>query len=101
MSKDLDLKKFNAAGKSIFARLRRYAGFMFLIGVLCIYGFLVLRISTLARTEPSDDEVAAQMSTVKRLKIDQSSIDKIQQLQDQNIAVKSIFEIARDNPFQN
>ena len=100
MSKNIDIKQLSNVGKQVSRFAQRYASFMFIIAVLLAYSFLVFRISVLSQTEPSDDAVAEQLQTVKRLKIDQNSIDKIQQLEDHNIGVQSLFESARENPFQ-
>ena len=59
---------------------------------------LIWQIGTLSRTEPSETEVSEQLKTVTQ--INQESIDKIQQLRDQNVRVQSLFKEARDNPFQ-
>lgn len=105
MSKDikfnLDIKQAGEAAKNALGKLQRYATFLSVVGILLVYSFLVLRISNLSQAEPSEDQITEQASTVKRLKIDQNAIDKIEQLEDQNIAVQSLFETARDNPFQD
>ncbi len=81
-------------------KFRRYKTFIFLIVLLIIYGFLVIRINTLNNKEPSDTDVTTKLQTVSRPKIDQSIVDKIQQLQDNSVQVKSLFNSARNNPFQ-
>ncbi len=101
MSKNLDLKQLTTYVKPVVRFVQKYAGFTFIIAVLIAYSFLVFRISVLSQSEPSDEAVTEQLKTVKRLKIDQNSIDKINQLEDQNIGVRSLFETARDNPFQD
>lgn len=99
--KDLDIKQLGTLARNTVAKLQRYAAFIFIISVLLIYAFLVLRISVLSQAEPSEEAIAEKSNTVKRLKIDQKAIDKIEQLEDQNIGVQSLFESARDNPFQD
>lgn len=99
--KNLNLKQITNTIKTALSKLQRYSTFMFIISILLIYAFLIVRISVLSQTEPSEEAVAEQSNTIKRLKIDQASIDKIKQLEDQNIGVQSLFEEARDNPFQN
>ncbi len=103
MSKDIkiDVKQFSTIIRTVLKKLQRYSSFLFIIAMLLTYSFLVFRISTLSQADPSDEAVTEQLKTIKRLKIDQNSIDKIQQLEDQNIGVQSLFEDARDNPFQN
>ena len=97
---NIELNKLPTLDKDIFKRVQKYSWFAFIISVLLIYTFLVLRISQLSQAEADDAAVAEKSSTIKRLKIDEDSVEKIQQLQDQNIAVQSLFEEARDNPFE-
>lgn len=73
---------------------------IFIIALFGIYSFLVFRINALNAQEPSDDDVTAKLKTVQRPKVDQSVIDKIQQLQDNSVDVRSLFNHARDNPFE-
>lgn len=105
MSKDinfnLDVNQIGELAKKAFKKVSRYATFLSVVGILLIYTFLVFRISTLSQAEPSQDQITEQTTTVKRLRIDQNAIDKIEQLEDQNIAVQALFESARDNPFQD
>ena len=98
---NLDPKKLLARAKDFLNKFKKYSGFAFIVTVLLIYSFLVLRIGILSQAEPSEDAIAEQQNTIKRLKIDQNSIDKINELEDQNIGVQSLFEAARDNPFQD
>lgn len=80
---------------------QRYASFIFFIAVLILYSFLVYQISRLALSEPSEAAVTEQIQNTGRIKVDEQSLQKIQQLQDQNVQVQSLFESARDNPFQD
>lgn len=99
MSKNIEVKQITIALKRAFEKLLSYSGFLFVVTILLIYSFLVLRISILSDPKPDENAVAEQMNNVKRLKVDQNSIDRIEQLEDQNIGVQSLFEEARDNPF--
>lgn len=78
---------------------KQYLGFILLIGFLACVGFMVLKIDQLSSVEPTDDQVTEKLNDVKRPTIDQNAIDKIQQLQDQNIDVKTLYDQARSNPF--
>lgn len=99
--KNLEVNQLVPALKSTFSKLRRYSTFIFIMSILLIYGFLIVRISVLSQAEPTESAIQEQTNTLKRLKIDQSSIEKIEQLEDQNVGVQSLFETARDNPFQD
>lgn len=98
MSKDINFKQISSFSSGATTQFKRYAGFTFFIGILCIYGFLVFQIGSLSQAEPSEADIA-QQNTVKRLKLDQSAIKKIEQLEDQNVGVQSLFDTARENPF--
>ncbi len=98
--KNLDIKQLGTTFKGLFGKLQTYAGFIFIITILLIYSFLVFRISQLSQAEP-DEAVIAEQQRIKRLKIDQNALTKIQQLEDQNVGVQALFESARDNPFQD
>lgn len=96
----MDIKQLGALGRTAFNKFKRYSTFISIIAMLLIYAFLVVRISMLSQAEPNESAIAEQSNTVKRLKIDQNSINKIEELQDQSIEVKSLFKDARDNPFE-
>ena len=83
----------------ILGYFKKYAVFIFIIGLLFIASFFVLRINQYSKMEPSDDAIEQKLQTVQRPKVDQTVLGKIQQLQDQNVQVKTLFDQARDNPF--
>lgn len=83
----------------LLEKAKRYKTLFFIISLALIFGFLILKINTYAQTEPSEDAVTEKLTTIQRPKIDPNALAKIQQLEDQNIEVKSLFEQARDNPF--
>lgn len=92
--------------KPILKKLKPYINFIkkdsvsiFLFFVACIFGFLIWRIGSLANAEPTADAIQEKMLGVVKPKIDQKSIKKIQDLQDQNIDISSYFS-DRNNPFQ-
>lgn len=79
--------------------VKKYITFMFGIVMLLILCFFVFRINQFSRTEPSNDAIDEKLQSVKRLKLDKNVVEKIQQLQDQNVQVQSLFDQARNNPF--
>lgn len=79
--------------------VKRYAVLLFIIILLGIFGFLVFRINQYSRIEPNEDAIQEKLQSAQRPKVDQSSLNKIQQLQDQNVQVQSLFDAARKNPF--
>lgn len=96
----LDTKDLSDKLLALGKHARRYMVLIFILIMAAAYGFLVFRIGTLAQSEPSESAVTEQLQTVKRPKIDQGAIDRIQTLEDSNIEVKALFDQARQNPFQ-
>ncbi len=76
--------------------LYRYRVILFIAGLVGCYGFLITRIGAYTQREPSS-QVSEQ--AIKRLTIDEESIQKIKDLEDQNVEVRALFERARNNPF--
>lgn len=95
----LEVKDITTKLQPVLLWFKKYAVFIFVLVVLSVYGFLVFRINTLASQEPSDDAVTERLERVQRPKIDQDVLSKIEQLEDQNIQVQTLFQQARDNPF--
>lgn len=98
---NLNFKQIIAYALGVVGFLKKHAPIIFIVTVLSIYGFLIFQINQLSTAEPSPEQIAEQQNLIQRLKIDQESVDKIQQLEDQNVSVKSLFKSARDNPFQD
>lgn len=97
---NFDLKSITKNLKGFTEKIQKYLVLVFIVTLISLYAFLVIQISQAAQKEPSQTDITEQLSSVKKLKIDQASIDKILQLKDQNIAVQTLFEEARENPFQ-
>jgi hypothetical protein len=79
--------------------LRKHALAIVLLVVAATFGFLIWRIGVLANAEPSESAIDEKLQAVVRPRIDPDSIKAIQDLQSQNIDIKSYFS-DRDNPFQ-
>src|SRR5690348_16241548 len=95
----IDIKTLPTKILTKLSQLSRYKTFIFVLGFLIIYGFLVVRINILSRREPTEDAISQKLQSVQRPKIDQTALNKIQALQDQNVQVQALFKQARDNPF--
>ncbi len=96
----LGLKDFLDGCSAQLRRLRRYSFLIFLAFVVLLYGFVVLRINSLTTAQPSSDAVASHVQATHSLHIDKSVVNQLQSLQDNSVSVKSLFNQARDNPFQ-
>lgn len=104
MSKDLsnlNIKQIPAYLRLFVNRSKKFMVPVFLMLVISVNGFLIFRINQYSSQEPSPEQLNEQQSTIKRIIIDEDSIDKILSLEKRNIAIKSLFEKARDNPFRD
>jgi hypothetical protein len=72
---------------------------LFLLFLIGIYGFLAWRIYTLNQIEPDPAVVAKELKTQGVPNIDPVALSKIQELEDNSVEVKTLFDEARSNPF--
>lgn len=79
--------------------LQRYKVLLFTVTVLGLYVVLVQHIGELIQNEPSQTQIDSKLSPVNKLTIDQDTIKRITDLEEQNIEVKTLFNQARENPF--
>lgn len=93
------LKTVTSKFTTIFLALKRYSVLVFLIAICSVYGFLTYRINALTEIEPTSEAISEKLKTVQRPKIDQQAIDKLRELEQENIEVQTLFQQARDNPF--
>ncbi len=100
------MKDINLNPKILLAKLiaienkvHRYFIVIFIILVLGVYGFLVFAISQAAQKEPSADQLSGGNEKLTKLKVNQNAVNTMKSLEDQNVTVKSLFEQARTNPF--
>jgi predicted PurR-regulated permease PerM len=100
MNKDLDLKSITL--KPIIAKLSKRVGghavFGAVLVVLLSYLIVVFQISSLAKAEPSTDQTTNASTLIP--KVNQNAINQIQSLENNNTEIHSLFEQARNNPFQ-
>jgi Tfp pilus assembly protein PilO len=96
---NLSLKTLTAKLLPVWRFAQKYAHFLFFIFLAGLVGYLLWHINSLNQAEPTDDAVTSKLKTVQRPNVDQNALNQIQQLQDQNIEVRGLFEHVRDNPF--
>lgn len=79
--------------------VRKNAALIALVFVVAVYGFLGYQIFTLFQAQPNESQVSSQLQTVGIPKVDPTVISKINQLEDNSVSVQSLFDQARQNPF--
>ena len=99
-NKDLDLKSINLKPliKKLSKRFGKHALFAAIVAVLITYLIVVFEISTLANAEPSPDQTGDISSSIP--KVDPNAVNQIQSLEQSNTSIHTLFESARNNPFQ-
>lgn len=84
----------------LVSRVKPYSLAIFLVFVGLSYSFLLFQLKSLSSTEPSPDLVSQQVKGSAAPHIDRAIVKRIQSLQDNSVTVKTLFEQARNNPFQ-
>lgn len=96
---NLDVKNLPTIALQLLKRVKRFVPLIFILATLFLYGYLVLYINELTQVEADELAVLEELQSTSRPEIDQAAVDKIRQLQDQNVQVETLFEEARENPF--
>lgn len=78
----------------------RYAVIIFIISAAAIFGFMTLQISRYSNAEPTSDQIEEKKNSLKQVKLNDEAVQKIQELEDKNINIESLFNNGRDNPFE-
>jgi hypothetical protein len=78
----------------------RYIVIIFVICVALIFGFLTLKIANYSNDEPTDDQIEERLGALQTVRLNDDAVQKIKELQDQNISLDSLFNNGRDNPFE-
>jgi hypothetical protein len=99
MAMSLNLSAASKKIQALSQTLQKYLGLVFVVAMLGLYSFLVFRINSLTTAEPSDDAITEKLNTVQRPKVDEDIVSKVQNLEDNSVEVKALFQDARDNPF--
>lgn len=73
--------------------------FLIILTVVAIFGFIVFRISYFNALEPTESALDKQLQTSSRPRIDKAIVEKLVNLETENIQVQALFNQARENPF--
>lgn len=76
-----------------------YSLLIFVLFVASIYGFVFFKINSLSDSQPTDAEISSQVKALPVPHIDPKIVQQIESLQDNSVSVQSLFEEARNNPF--
>lgn len=100
MSNEIDFKSIASLGKKYFGIVQKHLAFIFVLVVLLSYVFVVWKISSLATVEPTPEEESAALAATAIPKVNKKAVAQIEALESTNAELHSLFEQARNNPFQ-
>lgn len=100
MSKSLDTASFKKQLLHVAHVVNLYRSFIFFLVLTGIYGFIIWRINVLSAAPPSQADLDSAQQSVPRPKISDATVRKLQSLQDNSVRVQTLFNDARQNPFQ-
>lgn len=95
----IDTKALTSKLLPIIERLKHSTNLVFFLVVALVLGYLLLQINLLSSSEPSSDEVTTKLLEIKRPRVDEKTVKILNDLEDNNTQVQSIFQQARENPF--
>ncbi|HVO86664.1 MAG TPA: hypothetical protein VMT23_02960 [Candidatus Binatia bacterium] len=98
MKTDIDIKSIKLGLEAFAKKASRHISFAATITVLLAYILVVWQISKLSTAEPSHEAETNAQTQIPG--VDQTAINQIKTLEQNNTQVHSLFESARNNPFQ-
>lgn len=100
MSKQITADNLKKSFARVLRAVNRYRGITFFFVLAILYGFIVWRINVLSTTPPSEADIkSAEQTAAPSPKIDEASARAINNLKDNSVRVQTLFEDARNNPF--
>lgn len=85
---------------TMLGKVQRYSLILFLLFVGVLYAVIVMQINSLSNAQPSTTDVDSQVNAAKIPHIDPTVVSQLKSLQDNSVSVQTLFNQARDNPFQ-
>jgi predicted patatin/cPLA2 family phospholipase len=61
---------------------------------------MTLQISRYSNAEPTADQIEDKKNSLKQVVLNEEAVEKIQELEDQNINIEALFNNGRANPFE-
>ncbi|MBA2279096.1 hypothetical protein H0V99_01480 [Candidatus Saccharibacteria bacterium] len=93
------MDKLNKQLHELLPKLKHYVPLLCILAFGVMYSYLLYTSGKLVKQEPSEFKIGQVYQGTPRPKIDAEVAKKLNDLQDQNIEVQTLFENARNNPF--
>ena len=100
MKNDLNISSLKDSINNAKEFIVKYRHVLFIILVASVVGFMFIRIAKMSTAEPKDYQIN-EVKTVQKLKLNEDSIEIIQNLQDRNISIQALFDPGRYDPFND
>lgn len=84
--------------EQVLGKFLRFRSIIFIAFVAIIYAWVLIEINNLSNVEPNPADVSSAQK-IAIPKLDQSTVNKIESLQDNSVQVKALFDKARTTPF--
>lgn len=81
-------------------RVFHYRIELFLLAMVLVYVYVAWRADVLGHAQPSQFVISSKETKLPEPHISQVTVNKIQQLQNNNVNVQALFNQARQDPFQ-
>jgi len=98
--KKLNLASLRELLGTVLQKLQRYSLLLFLVFIGALYGIIIMQINSLSNMQPSSLDINNQVKAAQLPHIDQSVVKQLESLQDNSVNVQTLFNEARNNPFQ-
>lgn len=95
-----DIKSLIERAGRFAQKISRYNLAIFISFTALLYIFVLFRINSLNNEQPSVDAVNNQVKAAQIPHIDQSVVKQLESLRDNSVSVQTLFNQARDNPFE-
>lgn len=96
---NLDLKKALPKLNKFRQKFTAHFSFILIMAVLLVYMFVVWQIKGLVTAEPSAEDENLVLTSTHIPKVDKEAVEQIQSLEENSPQVRSLFNEARNNPF--
>jgi hypothetical protein len=99
--KDLNVSSITSSIVSVKNWVVQHRIVLFIVIVSSVFGFMILRIAQMSTMEPTSQQKTEALQSIKIVKIDESAITVIKQLEYKNIAIDTLFDPGRYDPFSD
>ncbi len=97
---NVDVKEIKPLLLKAYGWLKRYSLIICIIVISLMYGYLMYQINNLNNRQPSQQEVTEKLEQIGQPSISEETVDKLKALEENSTEVQSLFQQARENPFQ-